>query len=345
MSMPDWRFRVLTTLFFCWGLAGCGLSVPDIKELWDTDRPADSQSERIPGTAQIEFEIKKHVFCELGQAVKYVNSHFPVYSGPSPNNLKLLAKYPIPPEWIAQISLTLQVDESSAVSPGVTLNTTLPNVVRVFGPGAGAASSVTVGQSRTVGLGGTLSSTATRIDKFDPSYAISYLMLPDTPNSVCLDGNDPFTKIGWKPASSSPFILDGNLGIQDWLTGAVITNTLIPSELGPQGGGNKGNKKDPVSGNQKDASASSGGGGQKPDTLTYEIKFIIVSNGNVTPTWKLVNVSANTSGTFFSTGRTRTHDLIITIGPNDQRTLFTHLASQIGQAVSGGNSTLMIPQQ
>jgi hypothetical protein len=31
----------------------------------------------------------------------------------------------------------------------------------------------------------------------------------------------------------------------------------------------------------------------KPDTVSYEIKFLVVSSGNITPTWKLVHVSAN----------------------------------------------------
>jgi len=35
------------------------------------------------------------------------------------------------------------------------------------------------------------------------------------------------------------------------------------------------------------------------------------------------------------------HDLIITIGPkDDQKTLNAHLASQIGQAVSGANAAI-----
>jgi hypothetical protein len=85
-------------------------------------------------------------------------------------------------------------------------------------------------------------------------------------------------------------------------------------------------------------SAGGGGGaGAAPDTLSIEIKFIIVTSGNVTPTWKLLRVSANTTGNLLSLGRTRTHDLIITIGPNNQQTLNTHLASQIGNAVSNGN--------
>src|SRR5206468_1351046 len=104
--------RVLTMSVAYSVLVGCGLAVPDIKEAWDADKPADARGPKIPGAAQIEFEIKKHVFCQLEEAVKYVNHNFPVSSGPSPTKLTPLAKYPIPPEWIAQISLSLQVDES-----------------------------------------------------------------------------------------------------------------------------------------------------------------------------------------------------------------------------------------
>jgi hypothetical protein len=213
--------------------------------------------------------------------------------------------------------LSLQVDESSALNPGVTLNRVLPNAVTVFGKG----SSVTTPQSFNLGLGGTLSSTATRTDKFDPYYTIAYLMLPKTPDSVCHPQNDPFTRLSVTPASSSPFIIESDLGIKDWLVGATLTNILIPS-----------------------VGAGPGSAGQKPDTISYEIKFVIVSNGSVTPTWKLVRLSANTGPSpFYAAGRTRTHDLIITVGPPTAATRQTHLASQIGQAVSGANRTLLTP--
>jgi hypothetical protein len=302
MRSFGWRAWTPAVLLAGFGLMGCGLTVPDIKEVWDADKPADpqTQSPRIPGTAQIEFEVKKRVFCELGDAVKYVNQ-FSVQSGSSPSTLKPFAKYVIPLDWIAQISLSFQVDESSALNPGVTLNTVLPNAVKIFSPGS--SGTVVTSQSRMLGLGGTLSSTATRIDKFDPSYTITNLMKANGPNSVCRDGNDPFTSVGWQPASSSPFILEGNLGIQDWLLGAMLTDTFIGS----------------------DASGGPASGGPKTDAVSYEVKFVIVSSGSITPTWKLVNVSANTSGTFFSAGRTRTHDLIITIGAKDNRTLYSHL--------------------
>jgi hypothetical protein len=311
--------RVVAASFLGGVLSGCGILVPDIKEAWDSDKPKDEQSQEFPAAGQIELQIKTRIFCELEHAVQYVNANYPVSRGSSPNNLKPFARNPIPLDWLAQISLSLQVDESASLNPGVVLTQTLPNASQVFGPG----NTVTTPQSRSLGFGGTLSSTATRIDKFNPSYTISYLMTRETKNSICQQ-KDPFANTGW--AKSSPFILEGDLGIRKWLEGAVMTDVLIPSQPGPKGG-------------------SGGGGSLKTDAYSYEIKFVIVSNGNVTPTWKLMQVSANTSGTFFSTGRTRTHDLIITIGPNDQRSLFSHLASEIGQAVSGGNGARLTPQQ
>jgi hypothetical protein len=255
------RAVLLAISMACFGLAECGLAIPDIKEVWDADKPADANTPRIPGTAQIEFEVKKHVYCELVSAVKYVN-RFPVSSGPTPANLKPFAKYPIPLDWVAQISLSFQVDESSSLNPGITLNTILPNDIHTFSPG----NTVTTPQGRTLGLGATLSSTATRIDKFDPTYSVGFLMKRDTKNSVCIKENDPFLKVGWKPDTSSPFIVDGNLGIQDWLFGAILTDLFIASDTAVSGGS------------------------LKPDAVSYEIKFVIVSSANVTPTWKLVRI-------------------------------------------------------
>lgn len=88
------------------------------------------------------------------------------------------------------------------------------------------------------------------------------------------------------------------------------------------------------------------------DSISYNIKYIITTDINATPTWKLVNVSANTSGTFFDTSRVRTHQLLITIGPGSiqkskapngtiintyvfsQAALNSHLAQQIGASVA-----------
>ena len=51
---------------------------------------------------------------------------------------------------------------------------------------------------------------------------------------------------------------------------------------------------------------------------SIEIKFVVVTNGNINPVWKLLPVTFNNGGTSLLTaGRTRTHDVLITIGPAD----------------------------
>lgn len=110
----------------------------------------------------------------------------------------------------------------------------------------------------------------------------------------------------------------------------MFVNDLLPSEGVTSGSGG----------------TSDSSGTTKGQSISYDVKFIIVSSGSVTPTWKLVRITANTSGTLFSAGRTRTHELIITIGPTSgkagDQTSNTHLASQIGQAVSGGNAAIFM---
>jgi hypothetical protein len=343
--MRNRRICVLAIMFAGSLSAGCGLSVPNIKEAWDVDKPPDAQPPtpaKVPGAAQIEFEIKKHVYCQLKDAVQEVNK-INLLGGP-PGKLRVVQRGLIPMDWGAQVSLSLQVDETSGLSPGVTLNQVIPNATNVFGPG----NTVTTAQSFGLGFGGTFSSTGTRIDKFDPFWSIAFLMIPDSRFSICSPGQDPLMDRGWTAATSSPLILEGDLGIKDWLLGAMEVSTALasvgspPAPL-PGGGGGGGSGSGSGSG-----SSGSGGATGNPgkDAVSYEIKFVIVSSGNVTPTWKLVRVSANTgSAPFFSTGRTRTHDLIITIGPQNTQTNNSHLALQVGNAVSNANRAIMAPSQ
>jgi len=297
----DMRPRTIAGLFaiLACGLTGCGTYVPEIKEVWDGPE----------GTKQIEFEIKNRIYCELGKAVRELNDEYTVRSRSGPG--QPLQTTPLfPNEWGAQVSISLQIDEGSTLSPGVALNKVLPNVFTPFPSGT-----VMTPQSFSLGWGGTLSSTATRIDKFDYYWPVSDLISKPTKASTCHGVNDPFRMRGVEPASSSPFILS-DLRIKEWLDGAMYTNRAIPS-LG----------------------AASGAGAKKPDVISMEIKFVIVSSGNVSPTWKLVRVSANTGNSpLFAAGRTRTHDLIITVGPNDEAAKNSHFASQLGRAVNSGRS-------
>lgn len=78
--------------------------------------------------------------------------------------------------------------------------------------------------------------------------------------------------------------------------------------------------------------------GSAYSAFNYEVSFVIVTNGTVTPTWKLVDVTANPGGPFASATRTRTHTVSITFAaPSDEAAAEAarlHNASLIGQAVA-----------
>jgi hypothetical protein len=340
----------------CLLLSSCGLTVPEVKEAWDQDIPGDPDLSKnkppISGTAQIEFEIRRKIYCELKNAVHYVNQ-YTYWSSETPTSPQKKYRM-IPDDWVAQLSLSLGVDESSALNPGVTFNEVMANAVKTFGVG----NTVTTPQSFNFGLGGTLSSTATRTDKFDPVYSVKFLMRPYYSYDMCLPGNDLFEKIGLTPASSSPLLIQSDLGITKWLMGAMFVERTLPSQPGEQkskgqkqkatkqgsispqpaavqGAGDKGGGGDKSGGGGGDKSG--GGGGLGPFAVSIEIKFVIISSGSASPTWKLVSLSANTgSSPLFGVNRTRTHDLIISIGPDQSAAQNAALPLTIGNAVSNG---------
>jgi hypothetical protein len=100
---------------------------------------------------------------------------------------------------------------------------------------------------------------------------------------------------------------------------------------------------------------------QKLDVFSYDVKFLVVTSGTVTPTWKFVTLTAGPSGsTFVSANRTRTHELILTLGPADIQTVgkkgkkiavsipsgpaqSVHLSSEIGQAVGAALQSSVRP--
>ena len=112
-------------------LTGCGTVVPDIAERWDRVKDNNDVVDSggnivIPGsaTAQIEFEIKKQIYCELKAAVQTVDYWYKA----TRNTVPLL-----PYDWGASVSLSLQVDESTSLNPGVALNVPMASAVSTFG--------------------------------------------------------------------------------------------------------------------------------------------------------------------------------------------------------------------
>jgi hypothetical protein len=203
----------------------------------------------------------------------------------------------IPDDYGVQMQIGLTIDEVSSVNPGVTYTDPLKNAL---------VNGANIAQSFSLAAGGTLSSTATRTDTSYSYYNVGRIAGPGANVKVCKDLNR---------AGSSPF-LKSDLGIEDFLMQAVPGAIAFHSSEPAKGGAGK---------------------TAKLDVLSYEIKFVVVSNGNITPTWKLVNVTANSGNLpLLNAGRTRTHDLILTFGPGlDKPADFAqqaHFTNQIVQS-------------
>jgi hypothetical protein len=168
-------------------------------------------------------------------------------------------------------------------------------------------------QSYAFGLGGTLSSTATRIDTITAIYDLSEFSQAVPSDRTCI----PDAYI------NGNLFIQSDLKLKQWISQAVLPlyTSTIPSF--PE---------------KQVASVKNG-------FLSHEVKFEIVSSGNATPMWKLVRVSANTGNLpLFGANRDRTQDLLITMGPaqldGSGKPILTPpaqnqaLASQIGLAFS-----------
>jgi hypothetical protein len=215
----------------------------------------------------------------------------------------------IPDDYGVQMQIGLTVEEVGSINPGVTYTDPLKNAL-VHG--------ANVAQQFSLSAGGTLSSTATRTDTSYSYYNVGRIVGRGANIEVCQNLNR---------AGSSPF-LRSELGIEDFLLQVVPGAIAFHSSAPAKGGAGK---------------------NAKLDVFSYEIKFVIVSNGNITPTWKLVNVTANSGNLpFLNLGRTRTHDLILTIGPGVDRpadfALQTHFTGQIVQSNQLRQSIVAAPQ-
>lgn len=173
--------------------------------------------------------------------------------------------------------------------------------------------------------GANLSAEATRIDKLNAYHLVKDLRL-----HRCPEENRP----------GGPFLMQSDLKLNQWLFDAITADRTKSVDFGIGG---------PLKG---------------PNVLTHQIKFEVITSGNLTPTWKLTRVSVNPSGSFLTANRGRTHELIITLGPADKaivkqivrgksRTFVVaqpgrqaadlHLSSTIGSAVSDGVKSALRP--
>jgi hypothetical protein len=182
-------------------------------------KPAEEPFQ-ISAGGLLEQDIKEKVYCEIKAAANRIDKK-------DDNHL-------LPENWGAQVTLSLTVDETSALNPGVALNTPMHAGITNFkgeyltGPTTPLATAtypfLSSPQSYSLGLGGILSSQGTRIDKFGSYWDLDKLKSDPKPGDTCFVDGQPKP-----PAQGSSFLLESNLGIYEWLHDALLTETLYPS--------------------------------------------------------------------------------------------------------------------
>lgn len=167
----------------------------------------------------------------------------------------------------------------------------------------------------STGLGASLSSQGTREDKFGAYWSLDRLTDPRQ------------TPCGRDRLQGSSLLLESDLGIKEWLFDALYADYWNPSsEL------------------TKNADPAF-----KQEYLSYHVKFVVISTGTATPTWKLVRfTSGNGNLPLLSANRTRTHDLLMTFGPafkpgSPNFAIYSHQIQEFGIAASNGNRTIFAP--
>lgn len=245
-------------------------------------------------TFQLVLSVVGHFKAELGcavvQVVKYARDNEKEHPG-----------FKNPYSWIetskatAKMSLILTADDMSAVSPNVSVGEPFAPAINAF---AGKVM-VSTPQSYAVGFGGNLGSEANRKETSDYSIGIKEAFLDKaiyyTPGSDhqnhCKDYDG--------------FLTDSDLKLYDWLSSRLypllVNNPSMPNDLNDT----------------------------PPKTLQSDITFTVTASGNVTPTWKLVPTSINTSGVFFSGTRKNIDEMIITISASpDEASTQQNIAKQ-----------------
>src|SRR5262245_40518666 len=128
------QFRAALILAVSCTLGACGFSVPEIEEFWGNPNDVSIKVNAI--TSQVKCELRESVRSLLADDANIAKRNG------TPPQLDWLK------DWGAQVTLTLTIIESSAVSPGATINNILNNATTTFG-----RTIITTPQSFSMGLG------------------------------------------------------------------------------------------------------------------------------------------------------------------------------------------------
>lgn len=319
-------------------LGGCGTSVPRIQDVTDErETPLIIDSIVSKANCELQSAIQQAILSDE-EAAEVAKAHHLTQG----RRIEWLDK------WIADIVLTITIDEKSGLSPGITTNSLIESVPVVFAN----KTTLPTAQSVSVGLGATVSADATRKDTLE--WLIDFSKFTDPASMKLASGARQAVRdanhgviprgmvIGCQRKGS---LIEGDLQISDWLAGETIESYVpnLPSDVDKR-----------VSDYQADLYAAAKA--SKKGVLGHDVTFVLLYSGNVNPSWKLIRISGNTGTTPFLSGqRTKTQDLLLTLGPPappttplkpgaittaqegpspSQQVLNSSLAGQIGIAVA-----------
>ncbi len=310
--------RAVLTAFIA--LAGCGTRIPDIHEFYDP-QTAEAMIETIQYQAQCE--IQKSVQYLMLDDIDAVDAAWRIYKYVRKPELSWLN------EWAAQVTLVITVDEKGGFNPGISITPPLAPAVSTF---SSNKTTVTTQQSFSLGLGAGLATDGTRKDTL--SWLVDFVKFTDRAElekvraerdaAYAAAANAGSSKVQMPCGHKGSAFVDSDLAIREWLYAATLPANVhragVP-DFAPE--------------LQAEAKAS------KKDVIAHEITFVVTYSGNVTPSWKLLRVSINQGGSsFLSAQRSRTQDLVISMGPKapdgsvSTAAQNATLAAQIGQAVA-----------
>jgi hypothetical protein len=262
-------------------LGGCGFFVPE-KEIFSNDNVARGD---LSPEGRFENLIVAHVKCEIRKGL-WDAMYFP--------QVKAWLE-----TWVTQVTLKITVDEMSGLTPSATFLTPLPNA-----------------QTFTLGLGGSGTAHATRLETIGFSYSNQELE------------REAKKELRAKGVLSCDHLQTGVMIQSDLKIGQFLYDKAVVAAVGED--------------TSKDVRTA------PFSTLSDDITFVASFGGNVTPTWTLARVTIDPSSPLFAATRTKTHEVIITLAPPDpssgkgadkqpllsQRGQSVHNAALIGSATA-----------
>jgi hypothetical protein len=295
---------------------GCGLSVPE-KDLLSND----AGDHRARGS--FENNLAVHVKCEIQKGLyriwlerngkfKNLKWFYTRYkadgitenppSTPANATSKAVLKPPgkttIDDKQVSDISafgtsvnLTVQVEEQSGLTPGVSLVKPLENGVNVFPVGG----NVITPQNVSVGLGGSATAHSTRAETIQFTYA-NFVLLHD---AVALYEPDPerLTNPARSPCNHG---MNGIMIQSDLKLDQFIYDKAVVASF---------------------ENVTSVKNWNPFNTFEDQITFTASYGGSVTPSWKFVRTTVDQNSTLLSATRSEINTAIITMGPLDFSTL------------------------